>query len=60
MGAGSRCDCTVRLIKEGEEVMRVVDYETAGELDDRRAGREEKPSDDDFSVHRERFKASTA
>jgi transcriptional regulator with XRE-family HTH domain len=25
----------IRLIKEGEEVVRVVDYETAGELDDR-------------------------
>src|SRR5215510_7374736 len=50
----------VRLIKEGEEVVRVVDYETAGELDDRRVERKEQPAIDDFSAHRERFKASTA
>jgi hypothetical protein len=50
----------IRLIKEGEEVVRVVDYETAGELDDRHVGREEEPPIDDLSIHRERFKASTA
>jgi len=48
----------VRLIKEGEEVVRVVDYETAGELDDRSAEQKEQPPSDNFSTHRERFKAT--
>src|SRR4051812_33971394 len=50
----------IRLIKEGEEVMRVVDYETAGKLDDRRVEQKEEAPIDDFSAHRDRFKASTA
>jgi transcriptional regulator with XRE-family HTH domain len=50
----------IRLIKEGEEVVRVVDYETAAELDDRRVEQKEETPIDDFPTHRERFKASTA
>jgi transcriptional regulator with XRE-family HTH domain len=50
----------IRLIREGEEVVRVVDYETAKELDDRNVEQKEETSIDDFSAHRDRFKASTA
>jgi transcriptional regulator with XRE-family HTH domain len=50
----------IRLIKEGEEVVRVVDYETAKELDDRNVEEKEEASIADFSAHRDRLKASLA
>lgn len=50
----------IRLIKEGEEVVRVVDYETAAKLDDGGVEQKEEAAIDDFSAHRDRFKASLA